>query len=69
VSLPAAGVAAGFFCWFVADGTQGAYTITYRDATTARTTALTASKPHVVRAINVGNSTTSVWAFSAYANA
>ena len=49
VTLPAAGVE-GQVLYFVADGTKNGHTVTYRDATgpVSLTTALTASKRHLV---------------------
>lgn len=52
ITLPAA-APNGTRCYFAADGTKNGHTVTYRDATgpTALTTALTASKRHLVVAV------------------
>ena len=47
ISLPAASPD-GTWALFVADGTKNGHTVQYRDVTTAITTALTASKRHMV---------------------
>lgn len=50
ISLPAA-APNGTVLYFAADGTKNGHTVTYRDVTTARTTALTASKVHGVAVV------------------
>lgn len=65
VTLPTTGVADYTKITVIADGTQGAYTTTYRYGTTAITTALTASKAHVVDLWKIG----SKWFANAYVNA
>ena len=50
ISLPAA-APDGTRLHFVADGTKNGHAITYRDVTTALTTALTASKVHGVTVV------------------
>ena len=54
VTLPAAATV-GTRCHFIADGALNGHTVTYRDATgpTSLTTALTASKRHMVTAIKL----------------
>jgi len=63
VTLPATAVD-GTILYFVADGTKNGHTVQYRDATgpVNLTTALTASKRHVVMAIRFGTK----WHASAY---
>jgi len=55
ITLPATAVD-GTILYFTADGTKNAHTVTYRDATgpTNLTAALTASKRHLVIAVNKG---------------
>ncbi len=50
ISLPAA-APNGTVLYFAADGTKNGHTVTYRDVTTALTTALTASKVHGVTVV------------------
>jgi hypothetical protein len=69
VTLPTSGVPAGTVVKFAANGTQGAYTITYQQGSTTLTTALTASVRHLVIAENVGDATTAIWVVNAYVNA
>jgi hypothetical protein len=55
VSLSAgAGLAAGHYFYFVADGTKNGHTVTYRDGSTAISSAKTASKRHCVKVIYDG---------------
>lgn len=63
VTLPAA-AADGTIATFFADGTKNGHTVQYRDATgpTNLTTALTASKRHVVVAVKLGGK----WGANAY---
>jgi hypothetical protein len=63
VTLPAAAVE-GSVLYFVADGTKNANTVTYRDATgtVSLTTALTASKRHLVVATFLNG----IWNANAY---
>lgn len=64
VTLPAADVAEGTVIRFVADGTKNGHTVQYRDATgpTNLTTALTASKRHMVIATYLNG----IWNANAY---
>ena len=63
ITLPASSIE-GATIQFVADGTKNAHTVTYRDATgpTALTTALLASKRHLVVATYLGGK----WFANAY---
>ena len=61
LTLPGSGVAAGTVVFFAANGAQGAYTVTIRMGTTAITSALTASKRWMAKAVNVGDASTSIW--------
>lgn len=61
ISLPAT-AKAGTWIHFKADGTKNGHTVQYRDVTTAITTALTASKRHLVSAYFDG----SKWFANAY---
>lgn len=61
ISLPATAVE-GTVVWFKADGTKNGHTVQYRDVTTAITTALTASKRHLVQCVFSG----SKWFANAY---
>lgn len=61
LTLPSSGVAAGTTVFFAANGAQGAFTVTVRMGTTAITSALTASKRWMAKAVNVGDATTSIW--------
>jgi hypothetical protein len=64
VTLPATGVAEGTVLTFVADGTKNGHTVQYRDATGPAnlTTALTASKRHLVIATYLNG----IWNANAY---
>lgn len=63
IDLPAAtDYPDGHSAVFLADGTKNGHTVQYRDVTTAITTALTASKRHVVRVTAMGG----LWFASAY---
>jgi hypothetical protein len=55
LTLPTSTIADGTTITIVADGTQGAFTTTYRYGTTAITTALTASKAHRAAFTKYGN--------------
>jgi hypothetical protein len=61
LTLPGSGVAAGTTVSFAANAAQGAYTVTIRMGTTAITSALTASKRWMAKAVNVGDASTSIW--------
>ena len=61
ISLPATPVD-GLVAYFTADGTKNGHTVQYRDVTTAITTALTASKRHLVVVTSLGGK----WFANAY---
>ena len=61
ISLPVA-APDGTIIYFRADGTKNGHTVTYRDVAAAGTTALTASKTHLVVCVKLLGH----WAFNAY---
>lgn len=63
LNLPTSGVATGAEVTIASDGTQGAYTMTFKIGGTTQFTALAASIHWSVTAVNLGNSTTSNWSY------
>jgi hypothetical protein len=69
INLPTSGVANGAKVVFKSDGTQGAYTVTFKVSTVTQFTALAASIHWTVEATNLGNATTSNWAYLVFSAA